>query len=849
MSRTHKIALLGALLLASALRLWGFTTESLLWHPDEFHFVYWPLLFYSGDLNPHFFSYPSLYFYLLAVVYGCHFLWQWLLGTGWTLAEWASFYFFWNPDYLLGTARLVSITFAVGTAGWVGLLAARVYTQRAGPIAALLLGVCTLHVRQSGLAAVDVPMTFWFVGCIWAAVRLLNHDSVANYVLAGVLVGLTASTKYPGALAGMAITAAHLLAGRSLWDRRIWLAGIVSLGAFIIASPYIILDFSSFKTNFIYETGHLQRGRVDLGIGWWYHLKVSLRHSLGLFGLLLTGLALIWTSRHRRNEEWVVLAGFLAYYLVMGSGRLVYVRYALPLAALQAVLVAGFIANLKRKHWLFLLLGLTLVEPLYGSLRLTQLRIGGDTRRQARTWVEQHVPPGTSCCNFGGWGGDIPLRTFTDQWWKIKYFERKFSRQTLDHSLMFLNTQTPSAPYYQYAIQVNNRDQAAGDMQIVKDRECAYAILHRHPLTPTGINEHLIEALAQVGKRVAHFTPEGLDKSDPRYDPIDSYYVPIGSFGQLQQTGPEIEIWRIDAQPLPKRRDQTAMEVFARGYALSAAVALNEARAEKALDLSLHALTLNPENVKVLEVLARVLVNLQRTNEAISIYQQIIERVPDLWRTYNDLALLYASLGQHQEAVRYYSQAVKRNPKNSDLHNNLGISLRSLGKHDQAIRHWLQALTLAPQNTDIRYNLGMHYYTTKQYDRAIDIFEQLLKLEPIRTRVHNNLAGAYKSQGNHDRAITHWRQVISTEPNNTDALYNICSTYQSMRYEPERAAVCWQQFIDLKPDDPTAHIHLANAYVRVGQNELARTWFEKVLQRFPDHPQADKIRQILVDRP
>ena len=217
MSRTHKIALLGALLLASALRLWGFTTESLLWHPDEFHFVYWPLLFYSGDLNPHFFSYPSLYFYLLAVVYGCHFLWQWLLGTGWTLAEWASFYFFWNPDYLLGTARLVSITFAVGTAGWVGLLAARVYTQRAGPIAALLLGVCTLHVRQSGLAAVDVPMTFWFVGCIWAAVRLLNHDSVANYVLAGVLVGLTASTKYPGALAGMAITAAHLLAGRSLW--------------------------------------------------------------------------------------------------------------------------------------------------------------------------------------------------------------------------------------------------------------------------------------------------------------------------------------------------------------------------------------------------------------------------------------------------------------------------------------------------------------------------------------------------------------------------------------------------------------------------------------------------------
>ena len=66
------IALIG--LLALALRVWALDFGLPSWlHPDEFSFVFIPLNFFSGDLNPHFFTYPTFHYYLLALVYLVHF--------------------------------------------------------------------------------------------------------------------------------------------------------------------------------------------------------------------------------------------------------------------------------------------------------------------------------------------------------------------------------------------------------------------------------------------------------------------------------------------------------------------------------------------------------------------------------------------------------------------------------------------------------------------------------------------------------------------------------------------------------------------------------------------------------
>ena len=62
-----------------ALRLWGlsFGLPNVHCRPDESTLVNKALSIAAGELNPHFFNYPSLHLYSLALLYGIFFAFGW----------------------------------------------------------------------------------------------------------------------------------------------------------------------------------------------------------------------------------------------------------------------------------------------------------------------------------------------------------------------------------------------------------------------------------------------------------------------------------------------------------------------------------------------------------------------------------------------------------------------------------------------------------------------------------------------------------------------------------------------------------------------------------------------------
>ena len=550
----------GLIGLAAGLRLWGVFAAPPVWHPDEFRLVFFPLSFFSGDLNPHFFNYPSLLFYLLGIVYSGYFLLRAVAGGGGML-EFVAYRYFWDPGDLLLLARLVDVGFALGSVAWGFFLARRLGGERAGWIAGGLLAVSSLHVRQSPLAAVDVPMTFWFIGALWASVRLFQRGALRDYLTAGILVGLAAGTKYPGALAGGGVIAAHLLARRSFVDRRFWASGLVSFAVFVATTPYALLDYSSFWKAFSYEAWHLRQGRADLGRGWWYYLEVCLRYNLGWIGLLLTGAALVKSVLRPRREVWILWIVFFLYLAAMGSGKLVFARYALPLAALQCVVVSELIARMKGWRMGAVLFAVGL-EALYGSFRISQLQGREDTRVQARRWLERQVPAGTCIGNFGGWAGDLQVREIGDLWWRAARFEERFGRAKLDSALSLVERCELDGPLYQYAVLNWNRKFERGDAKLVQKRRCEYVVLHRHPLPSSRVDSSFAVWLAEEGRLAARWRPEGLEGANPRYDTNDAYYVPLGDAGSLRQPGPEVEIWHLPRYGRDRTKEWTANELF-----------------------------------------------------------------------------------------------------------------------------------------------------------------------------------------------------------------------------------------------------------------------------------------------
>jgi tetratricopeptide (TPR) repeat protein len=789
------LALLVAL--GAGLRLWALDFGLPSWlHPDEYSAVFFPLHFFSGDLNPHFFTYPTLHYYLLGLVYGGAFVLQKLAGAGLPLDQFVALHYFWDRSELMYLARLQSALFGAGAIVWTWLLAGRVWGQRAAWPAAALLAVSGLHLRQSHLAGVDAELCFWFAGAVWAAARLAEREEGRAYALAGALVGLAAATKYPGALAGVAVFVAHLAAGRSLLDRRLWAAGGMAVGCFALASPYVLLDWSTFSQHFRSQVDHLETGHgQDLGLGWWYHLSISLPAGLGWLGLSLGAAGAGLALRERRPALLALLAALLVFYGTIGAGRAVFARYALPLLPLLAALAGGVLARIAQDRYLALAALLVCAQPLHASWRTLQLLSTPDTRVKARAWIEANVPEGTTIANFGGWAGDVKVRTFEELWRELSHFERVFGRAKADQALSFLGTLPPGPPFYSYAIQRTNIQAAPGSMAEIERLEPAYLVLHRHPLPYSRVDSAFAAQLDPVAQPERRFVPPGLSREVSQYDPLDAFYLPLRGFGALEQPGPEVEVWRMREQPDPGGQRLDVRQVFARAYVAGAAAAL--ARPEIAGALAQRALDLDPGGAEALFA----------------------------------LAFLLQQEGRLEEGRALYEKCLVRRPGNAAACHNLAVLCQQSGQVDQAEGFLLEALRWAPWKGSAYQALARFYQEQRRPEAALRVYQQQVARYPQRSAAHEALGGFWEGAGQPDLAAQTYRQGLERVA--SGSLYLRLASLYLAQGRPQPAAEVCEGWLQSEPGRADAHRLLAYACRSLGQVGKAREHAREMLRLAP----------------
>ncbi|MEA2020165.1 MAG: glycosyltransferase family 39 protein [Patescibacteria group bacterium] len=141
------------------------------------------------------------------------------------------------------------------------------FSNIASLLSALAFAVFPLHVRDSHLATVDVPMVFWLAWSMYFAAKVLKSSAWRNYIFAGIFAGLAASTKYNGVFILLVIVLAHCL---QIWLKsqgeetkfvatffskkllKVFVSGLSALLVFFLGTPYILFDF---KTFWSYEYG------------------------------------------------------------------------------------------------------------------------------------------------------------------------------------------------------------------------------------------------------------------------------------------------------------------------------------------------------------------------------------------------------------------------------------------------------------------------------------------------------------------------------------------------------------------------------------------------------------------
>ena len=354
----------------------------------------------SGDFNPRFFDYPGLYLYAQAAVVVVRFV------AGATVGEWRSLDEVDSHDfYLWGRA----LTAALGTAtvALVFFIGSRWGTRHA-LLAAALMAVMPLHVRESHFVLTDVPVTFFVTLAFLLSLRASEHPVPKAWFWAGAAAGLAAATKYTGALALISPLLAVWMTPAARPSR---LAGafaalVGAAVAYLVAAPYTVLDLPGFLNGYAQLMGSYTRAAAEPpAITYLKHLRNAMWWPGFIAALAGVVFGLVRAVNGPGRVRWVVAVSFpLLFFWVLSKQSLVFGRYLLPLVpfvcVLSAIAIVSGVSLLRRfsiPRWprTALITALTIAVLLPPSVTAVNLNrsLASRTAADAYVWIHEHVQP------------------------------------------------------------------------------------------------------------------------------------------------------------------------------------------------------------------------------------------------------------------------------------------------------------------------------------------------------------------------------------------------------------------------------------------------------------------------
>jgi 4-amino-4-deoxy-L-arabinose transferase-like glycosyltransferase len=358
----------------------------------------------TGDFNPRFYDYPGLYIYLQLAVSVVRFI------AGAIGGEWQSLNQVTSADFFVWGRGL---TAAIGTVTVLLVyLAGLRWGTRTALLAAGFMAVIPLHVRESHFVLTDVPVTAFVALTLVLSLRAHEQPRAAAFALAGVAAGLGAATKYPGLLALSLPLVAVWMTPAARPSR---IAGaLAALGAaaaaFLVASPYTVLDLPGFLDGFGRLMGSYT-GAEPPQAPWLTYAK-HLRNAVQwpAFILVLAGvvLAMVRAVRGTGRVRWALAGTFpVLYFWFVSQQSLVYARYLLPVMPFVCLLAAAAVVSgvsllrrfsIPRKLRTALIVALTvalLLPATVASISFNQRIARQGTLAQAYQWIGANVSPGS----------------------------------------------------------------------------------------------------------------------------------------------------------------------------------------------------------------------------------------------------------------------------------------------------------------------------------------------------------------------------------------------------------------------------------------------------------------------
>lgn len=331
-----------------------------------------------------------------------------------------------NPSRIHLVHRVMSTLAALATVALLWHTMRREFGATVGGLAALFLATSYLHVRESHLGETDTLWCLFTMAAVDRLLVLVRDPRRGRYVVAGLVAGVAAATKYFSVVLGLHLLLGHVVARRAAvergetpppWPRLLWAWGATPIGFFLV-SPGVLLDFGTFveRMFFSVDTYGAPSDPWVQARAFFTQARYTLAIGLGepVFVLALAGLVLGWRKGPAGRMATLSVLGLVPTILMTQHHPL---RFGLALmVALVLPAALGGAALLERvpRAVGVAAIALAVTPSIVRSVFFDRLVGRRDTRLEMLEAVEALGQPKTEVFALG-WHHGIPSRIHTHQ--------------------------------------------------------------------------------------------------------------------------------------------------------------------------------------------------------------------------------------------------------------------------------------------------------------------------------------------------------------------------------------------------------------------------------------------------
>jgi hypothetical protein len=300
-------------------------------------------------------------------------------------------------------------------------------TWLAGMCGAVFVALAVLPTVNSRFVTTDIPAAFFCAATM--AVTLLaisrSPDRTSNrlLILAGLLAGLAASTKYNAVVVAAVPALGYLMRAGSVralpgWlpgalrSRTPYLSGLAGCAGFLLATPMLILNPRAVLSGIHYQivTYNVLGHAGYQGDSARYYINYVWTTGFGPVLVTLTVAGLAWALIRHRKADLLLAVFAIGYFALVSIPTVRFERNLLPLVPFVALLAGRFVSDLAfavrdrlagrsprlASAAVVVLLAALAVQPAIVAARDAQAQYRPDTRTVALEWAQHNLPEGAA---------------------------------------------------------------------------------------------------------------------------------------------------------------------------------------------------------------------------------------------------------------------------------------------------------------------------------------------------------------------------------------------------------------------------------------------------------------------